>query len=783
MNNFGYPGNNNINNTNTSQTSFIPSTNTLAAPPPPPPQQNQFGGDGSIANTSTTTTTMPVPVTAATVPNPTQRDNKNNIDSLIQNYVSQNVNSLPLSFLQGIQSQIESRLKKAEKCSLSHMIHTVANDAGNYLLDQFQKTFQEFNERDVNEKNDRLFETFCDVCVYQKLGLYSDDVVKKLQGFTCRSNRSEKAGTDFNLGSFIHAVNPYKTNQSSHPLLSSTHPSERMAFPPGSVIIPSGKILVQLLALPLEMLTRGGLKIIQINSEEIGVTNPDVYARFMARNPKLDCGYYKRTKTEDEIKALNKKPDAGYNPTDLQTSTGIAGSLNATLAGKMVPKLKANVNQVGLQHIPSIDANFNFRNIFSNGEPTEFVKPDQEAQQDEILMKVFDLNPVFIAFLQNVINIQSHLQKHKNVNKKSDHREDYLRPWANVPPLVSSTFYDILSLAFMSETNPEKLLEVPPLNDKCLFAQQNILVVNKNGDCIMSEDTSSDADTTRCTVFNRVLKHPDIPVSQRIVPTATPKNVDIRGNLPSSKNPSAEYLKNLQKGYSEYDTANKKESLKQKYKDIWDHHQSLSQTYHKSLRINAESIRNYFCSFKDDMNNDVPFKDNEIVFDVAINMYPQRITDANPNKQRYSLDFSKKATSRPVIDETNSPNVVYVRNVGFVSIMSICDEAPLVLGNTEVNIQNVMKKETKNFPEASSTNCGYSGLDDDGGPVASLNKVDIKQIPSKRKIDGAVNLSRGRNDAFEGDYTKMAKCETQSFSQYLSTYSNSMENKGCLRNI
>ena len=80
-------------------------------------------------------------------------------------------------------------------------------------------------------KNERLFDTFCDVYVYQKLGLYSENVVKKLQSFTCRNARPESGDVDYNLGPFIHAINPYKTNEANHPFVTKTHPSERMAFP------------------------------------------------------------------------------------------------------------------------------------------------------------------------------------------------------------------------------------------------------------------------------------------------------------------------------------------------------------------------------------------------------------------------------------------------------------------------------------------------------------------------------------------------------------------------
>ena len=183
------------------------------------------------------------------------------------------------------------------------------------------------------------------------------------------------------------------------------------------------------------------------------------------------------------------------------------------------------------------------------------------------------------------------------------------------------------------------------------------------------------------------------------------------------------------------------------------------------------------------MNDDVPLLGNEIIYDIAINMYPQTITDANPNKQRYSLDYSVAATSKPIIDGTH-PNMVYVTNLGFVALESICDQSPLILKNSEVYFQNLTSRETKNYINKTSENCKYGGMEDDS--IATHTSVTLTHVPPKRKFSSAVvNLSGGQDNNYDYlAYTKMAKCTTPNFDQYLSTYSNNnMNNKGCLRNV
>ena len=776
----------NTNNNNNNTTSFTPSFNQmpipqhrlqqpqpfLTPPAPPPP---------------------PAPSAPSAPPPPPQQQHQQQIAPALQKYFSDHITSFPIEFLEQISDQIRSRLRKTDdKCSLSHIIQTVPNDARNPLLEQFQKYFQEYNARLATEKNDRLFDTFCDVCVYQKLGLYSENVVKNLQSFTCRNTRPESGHVEYNLGPFIHAINPYKTNQFNHPIVTATLPSERMAFPAGSLILPSGKILMQLLALPQEMLTRGGLKIIQITSEESGITNPDIYARFMARNSRLDCGYYKRELAPDDVKKLNAVPAEGevVTPDDqrarLQINKGFASAIGNSLRRKIFPSVTIDPKQLGLQHIPDVDTNFNHDEIFTNGEPLSFIAPNQQAEQNEIGMKIFDFNPVFITYLQNMINIQAHLQTHNNMGKSKTQNKDenYMNRWGSgVIPLVSSTYYDILSMAFLSETNQDKLMDIPPLNDKCLLAQHNILLVNKNGDCIMSEN-NADVQSSRCTLFNKVLINPEISLSQRILPTVSSRNVDIRGNSSSSKT-SPNYLTNLQTGYSTYHDVNKTEPLKHKFSNIFDHHQALSLPFQRLLKNDSENLKNYFCSFKDDMNIDVPLLENEVIYDIATHMYPQRITDANPNKQAYSLDYAIAATSQPIIDETNSPNMVYVSNLGFVALQSICDHSPMILKNTEVYFQNLTVRESKNYISKTSENCKYSELDDDNS-VTTYTSVNLTPIPLKRKHpDNVVNLSGGQQDD-NYDYlafTKMAKCNTPNFNQYLTTYSTNTDNRGCLRNV
>ena len=63
------------------------------------------------------------------------------------------------------------------------------------------------------------------------------------------------------------------------------------------------------------------------------------------------------------------------------------------------------------------DINIDEANIFQNGQPLTHITRGDGAEPKHIKMKVFDLNPIFVDYLQTMLNIQDHLEnKTTNLN-------------------------------------------------------------------------------------------------------------------------------------------------------------------------------------------------------------------------------------------------------------------------------------------------------------------------------------------------------------------------------
>ena len=608
-------------------------------------------------------------------------------------------------------------------------------------------------------------------------------MVKQLKTYACGNTTSNSANTEFNLGHFMHAINPYKTDPKFHPNISQTFPSEKIAFPAGCLVIPTGKILMQVLALPQEVISHG-LKIIQINSDEETISNPDIYYRFMVRNKNLNCGYYKRTMKEEDIKKMNQKDSTHPTAAVLkqqETFSASMGMAQSTPTQSPTPS--------GILYIDDVDNDDNFKgsNIFQNGEPLTFVEPDDEADKDQIGMKIFYLNPILINYIQSMLNIEANLQKQNKNQSDNNNNENYLKHFPTFH-LVTGTFYDFLTMAFFTEMNHDGLMDIPPLNDKCVFCQNNIMIVNKHGNCIMvSKDTSESDDANICTIFRRLLRNQQIPLSHKIVPTVSSKSVSIRGNSPQSKF-NVQTLESVTKGFQHMKDTDKIEAIKNKYGVLLNHHGHQSQEYHQSLKNSSDGLKNYFCKFKDDMDEDVELKGNESIFDIALNIYPETVTQSSSNKKKYTLDFSQKSVSKPIIDREFQPNMVYVKNLGFVTVLSVCDMANFTLKNAEVYLENLIGRGNKNYINKTSENCGYNkdDIDDYDDPTMTYHSVKITQLPKKRKFpETIIDLAGVNNSDFDHQaYTRMGDCPNSvNFDSYAKTLNYSKNNQNCLRNV
>jgi len=336
----------------------------------------------------------------------------------------------------------------------------------------------------------------------------------------------------------------------------------------------------------------------------------------------------------------------------------------------------------------------------------------------------------------------------------------------------------------MKEMNHDKLLSVPPLNDKCLYAPQNILIVNRKGEAIMVEPKRDEEST--CTIFNKVLKDPEFPFSHRIISTVSTRNVNMKGNPPKSKF-NIKTGESISKGAAKY-MANRDtmDETRAKHGNLFDFHKNQAKAYHQNIKNNIDSYRHYFCEFNDDFDERVDLAEYGVVYDVAKNMYPQTVLDSTSNKRKHSLDYKIITSTKPVIDHNVSPNVVYVKNIGFVSLLPICDGTPLILKNSTVYLQNLIRRDNKNlnFITKDSESCKYKG-DDDDDLTQTFVSVNVGSIPKRKKSDlpGLVKLC-GNNLKFDDQaYMRMQKCNTPNFNEFANKYSNNSDTIGCLKDI
>ena len=783
----------------------------------PPPQQQQQQQQQQPQLQLPQPQPQPIPVIQQQQQQQQQlpQTNQNQITQLTKAIIDK-LKSNPTD-LHYVEKQLHEALEKvSDKCIFNHSILNIPSDDKNELLIQIKMAYNDYSNRNMDEKIDRVFKDFCPVCVYYKLGLLCQDVTRNLKLYSCtnntlgskdNNNNNNNNLKQFQLGSFIHAYNPYKADRAlKH--INSHHPSETIAFPTGMLLIPNGKILIQLLSLPQDTLAQG-LKIIQIMSDEVNVEDARCYYRFLQRNSRTDTGYYMRTMDEDDLKKMN------------QTGTGEKISTNTIdqiknlykdLRSKGVPNVPETIDDDKSKIGVKSDENFNIDNIFQNGEPLTYVDRGMTADPDKIKMKIFDLNPVFVSYLQSIINIQNHMEHSDssiinsiyynnktsfgdkddddNDEYKRKAKHDYISLWKPTAPILNSVYFDLLMMGFYNEMNIKKFVNIPPFNDKCVTMPQNVLFVNRNGDCIMTTEIKSDDNI--CSIFNKVLRKTNIPLQQKSLVTGFNHNVNEKGIPPSSKFPS-DVIKTVSDSLAAGTSGNSggdNEKISDKYKIIYNFHKSQSQTYHNTIKNNTERLKNYFCNFQDDMGNPIPFEGNEVIYDIATRMFPQRVLQSSHNKNMYSLHFTEKATTKPILEEDPNPNCVYVANLGFVNLLNMCDNTPLILRSVEVYLENLIKRDVSGYFDKTNDNCKYDAdSNEDGDTTRTFSHINITALPHKRKFSesNTINLINKRANDFDySAFNKMTSCPSPTnFGDYVIKYNNNNNNtnNNCPRRV
>ena len=720
--------------------------------PPPPPSLVNLPNQQQINNS-------PQPII-----NPQQNINSGGYTDVVDNYVKL-IQNLPSQVRYDMIEKINAVSDKHKPCAFNHFVTNLPDDPNNVVLMGIKNAYRKNNTNPNEEDYPRLFDNYCEDCCNLKLGLVPISVEKTFNtSYSCTNPMSRKGNQRHNIGPFMAANNPYKSrDEYSH------HPSQNIGINPGCIILPVGKLLMQILSLKLELIV-DGLKVIQVMSSEKSVNNPWAYFRFIIRNNEnLNNGYYTIDGTKDH-KKMNLK--------EKQLNMGKYYDQLITNSAEIIKEIGSSSNEnheSGLNHIPDIDNddNYNKENIFQNGTVMKFVEPEQTVNPSDIKMKVFDINPTLIKHLQTILNIQAYANGVRgNVSHKS--YLDSVNPHKTA--LLERFYHDLLTMAFTNEQNHDKFIDIPPLNDKCVFATQNILLLNEDGDVIMVEEEDKElAGKSSCSMFNKLITQNYPNHNTRLItPTAANGTVNTQGILPNSRI-SHNFLTNIGKSLNKLD-----DTVREKYQYIYEEHKDLVSEYHGKIKGNSENLYNYFHSFTDDMDNDILDKEGcEMILQFASLMYPEKIYRNSFNKKHHSLDYSVSNMDAPRVDQEVTPNVVFAPGIGFVTLTNICDYSVLTLKNASVPLNNLINRCSNNpiykRSRLLNTDDGDSYLDDH---ARNMNNIAIvNHIPKKLKSDhmpeGVINLCKENPTNFDyGAYSKMQGCDRSNFAEYMAKYSN-----------
>ena len=347
----------------------------------------------------------------------------------------------------------------------------------------------------------------------------------------------------------------------------------------------------------------------------------------------------------------------------------------------------------GLNHIPEVDSDDNFdeKNIFQNGTPMKFVDHDEKVDSDKIKMKVFDFNPILVRYLQTLVNIEYNKEKLKQ-RRDSSIAPTYFHNTNNERRLVDSAIYDIMSLAFYLSSNHDQFLDIPPLNDACMFFTHNFILINKHGDPIMVQKQKP-GNTSSCHMFNKLVTKHYPNTNSRIIPNAANTRPNIQGILPDPKL-SDRLSHDIEVSIDNMARAdNTLDSVRDRYKHIIEEHKENVSDSQSRTKCRAEHLNNYFYFLKSDMERDILGEDgNEDILKIGVNMYPEHVYRNSANRKHHPINFDQAYVDRPRLDSVLYPNTVYVDNIGFCSLTNICHNSVLTLKNSSVVLNNMVNR-------------------------------------------------------------------------------------------
>ena len=401
--------------------------------------------------------------------------------------------------------------------------------------------------------------------------------------------------------------------------------------------------------------------------------------------------------------------------------------------------------------------------------------------KNDIEVKIFDLNVNFSQHYNQLVQTQRYLSNHGPVNNENIAAKilhsgsgDYLaKSNSSYNSLSEARVYDILSyaLAFMTDDDYELLKDLPPFNGNCIVTSTNILVIDHQGRALFSYQDP--ADKTCAGNMKRAIKKQRVAVAT----TATPS---LTRTLPA---PHLDRSK-LETTVAPVNTVARNQLL-------LDKHKSEVEKYRKMLKEKKEELQRYFVEFHDDDNEKVNVEKIYPILDQAMQMYPQEILHtvdspyAEPMQQ--SLDYTLKQQKYYTADKNAQPNMVYVKHLGFVSLNRICQQTHLVLKNTKVLLENVMRRKAGllEFIKADTTTPHGGALTLTSHPPnvqITLNPPAIMTDPQADAINTLAGPNRALNkDAhYQEDPPNLAECIVPGFTDFSQKHTQNDKCQGLL---
>lgn len=327
------------------------------------------------------------------------------------------------------------------QCICKHAIlPNVKTEDKDYYLLQLEQLYMKAQEKLSKSNTYISLSAICQPCLYVKMGLIFRETLNDFHyNEMCHNNIGIHT---YNLGYFWHALSSFGINYKIYPQIKQT---QNISFFPGNVILPNPNILLQILAMPSNLIDQN-IKIVWVNTkeiiDEINEINVDdltkIYTKFVESLPyPLENGYYKRPLKNEQW----------------------------------------NDNEKGISAPPS----------------SRFIKVIKKDDFNSVDLKIFDINNIMSIYYAQLIKSQQRLLQIRN------NRLSYCEP------LSTHRTHDYIAIAIALSDSLDDLKELPPLNGRCIFTMHNILIVNRQGRAIFTTTTTKNQ-STECIQLKRALK-------------------------------------------------------------------------------------------------------------------------------------------------------------------------------------------------------------------------------------------------------------------------------------